>query len=169
MNRAMKLFLSSVLPMLVFVPVATRDALGQGESLRCVSLSAIDRTEALDNQTIAFYMKNDRIYINRLDVACPNLGPDEAISYRTTTGQLCSVDVITVIDNFSSGLYRGAACGLGEFQQVGEEEVEILRGERDPVEVTPEEVDVEQGEVAQGETERGEAEQGEAEQGEADE
>ena len=120
---------------------------GNSDRLRCVSLSSIDRTEVIDDRTIAFYLSGGRIYLNHLDRACRNLARDRPFSYRTSTAQLCAIDVINVVEGFGPGANIGDTCGLGEFVPTDEEEIEILKGEREPVEVKAEEVEVEVEEV----------------------
>jgi len=117
---------------------------GANDRLRCISLSTIDRTEVIDDRTVAFFLIGGRVYLNHLDRACRNLGRDRPFSYRTSTGQLCSLDVINVIEGFGPGANIGDTCGLGDFVLSDEEEVEILQGERDPIEVEAEEVEVEE-------------------------
>lgn len=115
---------------------------GNQDRLRCIRLSRIDRTEVMDDQTIAFYLTGGRVYLNRLDRACRNLGRNRPLAYETSTGQLCASDTITVIEDFA-GVNAGDTCGLGEFVLTDEEDIEVLKGGREPVEVEPEEVEVE--------------------------
>ena len=68
-----------------------------------------------DDQTIDFNMLCGDTYRNTLPNRCPSLGFEERFAYNSTTGQLCSVDVITVL--YSDG-QRGAGCGLGSFLPV---------------------------------------------------
>lgn len=86
----------------------------------CVSLSAVDRTEVLDDSTIMFYMNNGRMYMNELPHRCPGLREDGTFMYRVSTTQLCNIDVITVLERFGAGFMQGASCGLGKFQPVSE-------------------------------------------------
>ena len=86
-----------------------------GPAVSCVQTSRIRDTEVHDDQTIDFHMIGGATYRNTLPNRCPSLGFEERFAYRTTTGQLCSVDVITVL--YSDG-QRGAGCGLGEFLPV---------------------------------------------------
>ncbi len=46
---------------------------------------------------------------------CPGLGFEERFAYKTTIGQLCSTDIITVL---RTGGINGPSCGLGEFVPV---------------------------------------------------
>jgi len=113
------------------------------EPIRCITLSRIDRTEVIDDQTIAFYLRNDDIYVNQLDRTCGNLDPGKPFSYRTSTSRICSSDSITVLENFGFGLTPGAVCGLGMFTPTDEDLLAMLKGEEEPAEVTvtPIEVD----------------------------
>jgi hypothetical protein len=82
----------------------------------CVQLSAIRDTRVRDDNTIDFYMRDGTIFRNTLPNRCPRLGFEEAFSYRTSIGQLCSVDIITVVPR--GGGVPGVSCGLGPFTPV---------------------------------------------------
>ena len=139
------LLLTVGLPVLLAVAtIGTQEAAGQ-EPRRCLALSSIDRTEVIDDRTIAFYLIDGRVYLNRLDRACRNLDRNRPFSYATSTGQLCAIDVINVIEDLGALSNFGDTCGLGEFSPTDEEEIEALLGERELVEVEPEEVEVEEG------------------------
>jgi hypothetical protein len=53
------------------------------------------------------------IYVNRPPGGCPELTFNRALVTRTTTGQLCRGDIVTVAD-LTSGIQSGS-CGLGDF------------------------------------------------------
>ena len=114
------------------------------EPVRCVALSRIDRTEVIDDRTIAFFMRGRDIYINHLDVECPRLDRERRFSYRTSTGQLCSIDTITVIENTGFGIGPGVSCRLGMFVPTTEEALAILKGDEEPAEITVEDIEVEE-------------------------
>ncbi len=82
---------------------------------RCVSLSQIQETSVLDDQTIIFKMRGGKSYKNTLPYKCPQLGFEKAFSYKTSISQLCNVDIITVLTT-THGLDSGASCGLGLFE-----------------------------------------------------
>jgi hypothetical protein len=109
--------------------VAGQQAGAQGpeDMVNCVSLSQVDRTEVIDDTTILFYMRGNRIYRNVLPHRCPGLNREQAFMYRVTTSQLCNVDVITVLDRIGAGFMPGASCGLGKFQPISEAAVEELK------------------------------------------
>ena len=87
-----------------------------GKPESCIPLQNIRETRVRDDQTIDFYMRGGQVYRNVLPNQCPQLGFEERYSYATSLSELCSTDIITVL--FSSPPYRGASCGLGQFQPV---------------------------------------------------
>ncbi|MDZ7784717.1 MAG: hypothetical protein U5K56_17835 [Halioglobus sp.] len=97
-----------------------------GEKKKCVSLARIDRTRVVDDRSILFYMRGGDIYMNRLPHRCIGLRRGETFMYKTSLNQLCNVDIITVLDDIGFGFSRGASCGLGSFQLIGEEAAKML-------------------------------------------
>ncbi len=89
-----------------------------GEPKSCIMRSSISSTEVIDSQTIDFKMRNGDIYRNRLPSKCHGLAFEEAFSYKTSTNQLCNVDIIHVLDDTAGRLDTRGACGLGKFQQI---------------------------------------------------
>jgi len=97
-----------------------------GEKQKCISLTRIDHTRVVDERTILFYMLGDDIYLNRLPHRCIGLRKGKTFMYKTSLNQLCNVDIITVLDDIGFGFSRGASCGLGSFQPIGEEAAKML-------------------------------------------
>ena len=95
---------------------AVPDATPVGDAVSCVSLRGIRSTQVHGDSTIDFHMNGGKIYRNTLPNSCPSLGFEERFLYKTSLSQLCSVDIITVLQ--SPGLSQGASCGLGRFQPV---------------------------------------------------
>jgi len=89
-----------------------------GEPVSCIMPHNIRSTRIIDDQTIDFTMTNGTIYRNTLPYRCPSLAIEERFSYKLSTSQLCSVDIITVLHNFGGGLSQGPSCGLGMFQKM---------------------------------------------------
>lgn len=89
-----------------------------GEPVRCVSLSQIRSTKVVDNSTIDFKMAGGKTYRNSLPNSCPGLKYEDRFSYRTSTSQLCNVDIIRVLNDYGGRLSEGVGCGLGKFQPV---------------------------------------------------
>ena len=94
------------------VPEATPD----GKPVSCVQLSSINSTRVHGDSVIDFHMNGRKVYRNTLPLSCPSLGFEERFLYKTSTSQLCSVDIITVLQ--SPDLTQGPSCGLGQFQPV---------------------------------------------------
>jgi hypothetical protein len=89
-----------------------------GEPKSCVSIQQIRSTKIIDDSTIDFKMAGGKTYRNTLPYSCSGLRRDDAFSYRTSTSQLCNVDIIRVVENYGGRLQEGAGCGLGKFQPV---------------------------------------------------
>lgn len=89
-----------------------------GEPVNCVSLNRIRSTDVIDDSTIDFKMAGGKTYRNSLPYSCPGLKFEDRFSYKTSISQLCSVDIIRVLNNYGGHLSEGAGCGLGKFQPV---------------------------------------------------
>jgi hypothetical protein len=114
---------------------------------RCIIVSSIDQTEAVDDQTIIFHMRGRAVFRNQLPRECPGLERENRIAYETRTSRLCSSDTITVLEDAGvggfdrlGGLRRGFTCRLGEFMPMSPADVEELelrqegRGEQRAIE-----------------------------------
>jgi hypothetical protein len=86
-----------------------------GEPVNCILVSRIRNTRVHDDFTIDFHLTGGDVYRNTLPNRCPNLGFEERFAYEASTGNLCSVDMISVI---TAGAGRGPRCGLGQFVPV---------------------------------------------------
>ena len=116
---------------------------------KCVRVTLIDQTQAVDDQNILFHMRGKAVYRNHLPRKCPRLEREGRIAYEVFGGQLCDTDTITVLEDSVFGLQRGVTCGLGEFVPLSPEEVEDLeRDEEDlpggPGQVEAEAIDLEE-------------------------
>ncbi|HEX7781749.1 MAG TPA: hypothetical protein VF509_02980 [Sphingobium sp.] len=89
-----------------------------GEPIDCIMPNRLRNTNVRDDRTIDFVMNNGDVYRNVLPNSCPSLGFEQRFSYRLSTSQLCSVDVITVLQTAGGGYMQGASCGLGKFQKM---------------------------------------------------
>ncbi|WCM27419.1 hypothetical protein NDN01_00315 [Sphingomonas sp. QA11] len=93
------------------------EATPAGKPQSCIMTSRIRASHVRNDSIIDFEMNGGQIYRNTLPQSCPGLGFDEAFSYKTSIGQLCSVDTIAVLRT-GGGPVRGPTCGLGMFQPV---------------------------------------------------
>lgn len=85
---------------------------------RCIQISRIDHTKVVDNQNILFYMRGGKVYNNHLPHPCSTLSFGRAFKFATSQSQLCSVDIISVIESSTGDEIAGAKCGLGMFVPV---------------------------------------------------
>ena len=85
-----------------------------GEPVNCVRTTQFSDTRVRDDRTIDFMRNSRQGWRNTLPNSCPGLAVQNAFTYKTSTSELCSVDIINVLEN-AGGLRRGAACGLGPF------------------------------------------------------
>ena len=87
-----------------------------GESAKqCIQPSRIEDVDIMDNQTIVFHMYNHKSWVNKLPYHCPNLYHEGGFQYTRQLDELCSTDIITVINTYTK-------CGLGTFQPYTEPE-----------------------------------------------
>jgi hypothetical protein len=85
------------------------------KSVSCINLRDIDSTDVQDDKTIIFKMHGRKYYKNDLGSRCNGLGFAKAFSMKTQSSQLCSIDIIRVLNNYGGELQEGAGCGLGKF------------------------------------------------------
>lgn len=89
-----------------------------GEPVNCILSSQIRDTQVHDDRTIDFAMLGGKLYRNTLPHACPRIGFERAFTYESRTSQLCSSDIIYVLESAGGELRRGVGCGLGKFVPV---------------------------------------------------
>lgn len=103
----------------------------KSDAEHCVSLRRIDRTEIVDDRNILFHMRGDEVYLNRLPHKCPGLRSNDPLMYRSAIGQLCDLDIITILHDSGFGFRSGPSCGLGMFHPISETEAQQLTADRD--------------------------------------
>lgn len=89
-----------------------------GDPVNCIDINRIRSSRVRDDRTIDFEMNGREIYRNTLPHSCPGLGFEQRFAYKTSINQICSVDIITVLQTAGPGLMQGASCGLGQFQKM---------------------------------------------------
>ena len=87
-----------------------------GKPQSCIRTSQIRQTHVRNDWVIDFEMIGGKFYRNTLPMSCASLTFEQRFAYRTSMGQLCSTDTITVLQQGASN--AGPSCGLGEFQPV---------------------------------------------------
>lgn len=88
------------------------------DDVHCVRVNDIDDIDVVDSDTLVFRMRGGAVYQNELPHRCPGLRSNSTLMYRSSVGRLCSVDIVTVLENWGFGFAPGASCGLGMFQPI---------------------------------------------------
>ena len=96
------------------------------EPERCLRVNRIRRTEIIDDQTIAFYQRGGGVFVNSLPRSCPQLKRSDRFMYEVRSGELCEIDVITVLNRFGGSFSRGFTCRLGMFHPSSADAVALL-------------------------------------------
>ena len=110
----------------------THDSLNDADSNpRCLSISRIKDIDIIDDQTLIFKMNGRKMYLNELPHRCPGLSRNETIMYRTSTSQLCDLDVITLLNSMGRGYMPGASCGLGRYSLISDLQLKALKEAKD--------------------------------------
>lgn len=91
---------------------------GADKPVHCLSTLRIRSSDVLSHRFILFRMTDRTAYINELSHPCPGLSSNDPFMYRTSIGQLCDLDIVTVLENSGFGLMPGASCGLGMFKPI---------------------------------------------------
>ena len=89
-----------------------------GEAQNCIPLARIRQTPVRSDDVIDFEMRGGKVYRNVLPNSCPQLGLWDSFAYDTEISQLCSAEIIYVLQQTGGGVQRGAGCGLGQFVPV---------------------------------------------------
>lgn len=102
------------------------------EARHCIRINDIDDIDIVDADTLIFRMRGNTVYRNDLPHRCPGLKRNDTLMYRSSVGSLCSVDMVTVLQDWGFGFAPGASCGLGMFHPITEQIAdEMLRAGED--------------------------------------
>lgn len=101
--------------------------LADDNSKRCINIRSLKRTEVVNDLSILFYMPGKKIYHNILPRRCSGLARERRFSYEVRSGSLCRMDMIRVLYDSGPGLRPGAACSLGMFHLVSQEDADAIR------------------------------------------
>ena len=90
-----------------------------GESRNCLAPRDITSLTALDEETILFRAKVNRLFINRVGPGCNGAdNPFRRLQYDVNAGSLCKNETLKVVDN-GDNLTAGF-CRLNVFEEVVE-------------------------------------------------
>lgn len=122
-------------------PALAEDEAFDREPVNCIPVNRIRRTEVVDDQSILFFLRGNRIYRAMMPDTCIGLEREQRFAYHIRSGQLCSTDTITVLERAGFGS-SGMTCRIGLFHPTTSEAVEELRGvPRRQDEMVPVEID----------------------------
>jgi len=84
-----------------------------GKGTNCINQQQIRSTQIVDRTAILYSMNNGTVYLNRPRSGGAFLRDDVALVTRSSTSQLCNVDIVSLYDTGSRS-QRGSV-GLGDF------------------------------------------------------
>ena len=91
---------------------AGSEAAAVSESPICLSAHLIDHTQAVDDNTLLFTMRDGKVWKNTLIGRCVGLSFNQGFAYETATDDICSNRQPIRL------LHSGAICELGAFTPV---------------------------------------------------
>lgn len=89
-----------------------------GPAKNCIPITSIRESEVRDDWTIDFHTGGRQWYRVTLPQRCYSLSTYRTFSYQTSLSELCSTDIITVIETGGAGSGPRGSCGLGAFQPI---------------------------------------------------
>ncbi|MGE3693152.1 MAG: hypothetical protein AB7F98_17385 [Novosphingobium sp.] len=96
-------------------PAVSPAARVTGPAVNCVPITRLGESRIRDDWTIDFMRDSKRGWRNVLPNRCSGLKSADAFTHKTSLSQLCSTDIIHVLDRIGNDLRKGAGCGLGQF------------------------------------------------------
>jgi hypothetical protein len=84
-----------------------------GQPVDCLNLQDIQSSEIIDHTAILYRTSGDWLYVNRPRAGQSSLDDDDILLTDTHTSQLCSIDIVTLLDR-SSRFFSGSVA-LGKF------------------------------------------------------
>lgn len=90
------------------------------DAKHCVRIDNIETIDVINDRTLRFRMRVGPSYRNDLPRRCPGLDGNDTLMYRSSVGQLCNIDIVTVLDDWGFGFSPGVSCSLGMFHPITE-------------------------------------------------
>ena len=113
-------------------------------SRNCIQTRTLKSTAVVDDRNVLFVKIGNSVYHNRLPKDCKGLGKYKQFSYTTSSGSLCSLDTIRVMD--ATGR-ENRSCRLGKFYEITTDELRALVEEsQNPKKPDPQDSDKEESE-----------------------
>ena len=89
-----------------------------GKALNCLSINSLGESRVQDDWTIDFHDHGKQWYRVTFPQRCYGLGTYRSFKYETSLSELCSTDIITVMEFGGPGSGPRGSCGMGVFQPV---------------------------------------------------
>jgi hypothetical protein len=84
-----------------------------GDPVSCIDLRDIQSSEIVDRTAIVYRVGADQLYVNRPTGGARQLDRDDVLVTQTSTSQLCSIDVVRLLDRTSQ--FQTGFVSLGKF------------------------------------------------------
>lgn len=84
-----------------------------GKAADCINLRDIRSTEIIDRTAILYRVSADKVYVNYPTSGAYFLDSDDILLSQTFSSQLCSIDVVRLLDRSSQ--FPIGSVGLGKF------------------------------------------------------
>ena len=123
LNHKYLLITISCVFVLSLVAPALADENDSKESRNCIQTRTLKGTAVVDDNHVLFIKKGNSVYHSPLPRTCKGLSRYKQFSYTTTSGSLCSQDLIYVVD--AQGR-ETRACSLGPFYALDGNELKAL-------------------------------------------
>lgn len=86
----------------------------RGPARSCINLRDVQSTQIIDREAIIYKASGRRWFVNIPDRGqCTALRQSSTLVTRTSTSQLCSADIVRLVD--TPGRFEYGSCGLGQF------------------------------------------------------
>lgn len=90
-----------------------------GETTTCLSITQISQIKPVTESTFLVRVRSGDYYVNDVSGRCNNATRSfTRIEYTTSLNQLCSNEIIRIVDNTNG--FQVGGCGLGRFEKLKE-------------------------------------------------
>jgi len=84
-----------------------------GAPIDCITLRDIRSSRIIDRTAIVYEMSGGRVYVNHPESGASSLDSNDILVTDTHSPQLCSIDIVRLVDNGSH--FPSGSIGLGKF------------------------------------------------------
>lgn len=84
-----------------------------GKPVHCINSTDIRDAQIVDGTAIVYRVGANRLYVNRPVTGARSLDRDDILVTRPTSGRLCNVDIVRLLDR--TARFPTGSVGLGDF------------------------------------------------------